>query len=137
MLTSPLAAYRQAQAGTASRTQLVVMLYEGILRFCTAAELAARNNNIAGRHEHLVKAQAILAELLGSLNFEQGGEVAVNLGLVYDYCHRRLVEANLRNDPERIAEVRGLVAELLPAWREVARQEQATAGSPAGVREAV
>lgn len=125
MQANPFIQYRQTQAQTASPAQLVVMLYEGLARFCTAAEVAARAGDIQGRHTNLVKAQAIIAELAGSLNQEQGGEIAENLARLYDYCYRRLVEANVRSEPEIIGEVRGLVVELLPAWREVARQEQA------------
>jgi flagellar protein FliS len=127
MQANPYAQYRQTQAQTASRVQLVVMLYEGIIRFCAAAEMAARAGDIQGRHTNLLKAQAIVAELTGSLNHEQGGEIATNLARLYDYCYRRLVEANVRQDPTIVAEVRGLIADLLPAWREAARVEQAPA----------
>lgn len=137
MHRTPYAQYRQTQAQTANRTQLVVMLYEGMIRFCTAAELAVHAHDIQGRHDNLVKAQAILVELLGSLNHAEGGDLAANLGRIYDYCHRRLVEANIKAEAAIIVEVRDLLSDLLPAWREIAVREQATAAPPTSVRLAV
>lgn len=130
MHANPYAQYRQTQAQTASRVQLVVMLYEGVLRFCALAEVATRAGDIEARHTNLVKAEAIIAELAGTLNYEAGGDLAANLGRLYDYCYRRLVEANIQQDAAMIAEVRGLIAELLEAWREIARQEQAAVAAP-------
>lgn len=130
MQANPYQRYRQTQAQTASPTQLVVMLYEGLVRFCTAADVAIRAGEVASAHDNLVRAQAIVAELAGSLNHQQGGEIATNLARLYDYCYRRLVEANVRKDSTIVIEVRGLMSELLPAWREVVRQEQAPAGAP-------
>lgn len=130
MQANPYAQYRQTQAQTASRVQLVVMLYEGVLRFCALAEVATRAGDIEARHTNIVKAEAIIAELAGTLNYEAGGDLAANLGRLYDYCYRRLVEANIRQEAAIIAEVRGLIAELLEAWREIARQEQAAVAAP-------
>jgi flagellar protein FliS len=130
MQTTPYQRYQQTQAQTASPTQLVVMLYEGLVRFCSAADAAMRARDIEGAHENLVKAQAIVAELAGSLNYQQGGDIATNLGRLYDYCHRRLVEANVRKDTSIVVEVRTLMSDMLSTWREIARQEQATTSGP-------
>jgi flagellar protein FliS len=73
-------------------------------------------------HNYLVRAQAVINELLESIDVERGGEVARNLWRIYDYMNSRLVEANLRKDAAPAREVERLLRELLPAWEEAARQ---------------
>jgi len=116
-----LQAYRQTQAQTAAPGEQVVMLYRGALRFVIQAIAAIEARNIEAAHTNLIRAQAIVTELLESLDVERGGDLARQLISIYAYMNQRLIEANLRKDPEPAREVEQLLRELLPAWEAAAR----------------
>ena len=116
--------YRTTAVLTASPGQLVLMLYDGALRsLAIAREAFGRPEDDARRLEiinnQLLKAQAIVAELQGGLNFEKGGEVATTLNRLYEYYNRRLFEANLRKKAEPVEEVERLIGELRAGWAEM------------------
>ncbi len=114
--------YRQTQAETASPVELVVMLYRGAVRFTDAAVSALEARELEAAHTNLVRTQAIISELLESLDDERGGEIARNLSALYTYIDQQLVEANVRKSPEPARAALGLLRELLEAWATVARQ---------------
>jgi flagellar protein FliS len=101
------------------------MLYRGAIRFLSSAIEAIDAKNTTEAHTKLVKTQDIIAELLGSLDHERGGDVARNLSALYDYMLRRLVEANIRKEAKPAREVQGLLRELLPAWEAAVKQTSA------------
>jgi flagellar protein FliS len=113
-------AYRSSSVMTASPAQLVVMLYDGAGRFLRQAEMAAAEG--AWRHalDRLEKAEAIVDELLVTLDKEAGGEVAERLQAIYVFCKKLLIEARLERDAGRIARTAGLLAGLREAWAEIA-----------------
>ena len=113
-------AYRQNSVLTASPAQLVVMLYDGAHRFLFQAAHALREGDIAQMNNRMQRAEAILAELRGTLNHEQGGEIAGRLEAIYAFCQRHLLEARIKKDPERIEQVMKLLAELRDAWDQIA-----------------
>jgi flagellar protein FliS len=112
-------AYRESSVMTASPTQLVVMLYDGAGRFLRQAEIAADEG--AWRHagDRLDKADAILDELLVTLDMG-AGEVAERLQGIYVFCKRLLIEARLEQDIERIRKTASLLSDLRAAWAEIA-----------------
>jgi flagellar protein FliS len=123
--------YQRVQTQTASPGQLLLLLYEGCIRFIGRGRLALESNDVDAARVNLLRAQDIIAELMGSLNFE-AGEMATNLLRLYEYMHRRLVIANIQRDAEAAAEVDSLLRLLLPAWEEAVRQQvQATSGANA------
>lgn len=111
--------YSTMQAQTADRGELVVMLYQGAIKFLSRAAAALQAGNVLDAHNGLVRGQDIIAELMGSLNPEVD-EISNNLFRVYEYMHYRLVEANMHKDPQPIEEVTQLLRELLPAWQQAA-----------------
>ncbi|RRJ96247.1 flagellar export chaperone FliS [Opitutaceae bacterium TAV4] len=118
--------YQRQSILTASPGQLVVMLYDGALRFMALAREnfklpATDHHRIEHIHNALLRAQAILRELQATLNHDAGGEVAANLDRLYDYHIRRLDEANRRKDEAPIIEVEHLVGQLRDAWAEMLR----------------
>jgi flagellar secretion chaperone FliS len=117
--------YRQTQTQTAAPGELVLMLYRGAVRFLSTAIEAIDANNIAEAHEKLVRTQDIISNLLETLDVERGGDVAKNLGALYDYMLRRLLEANVRKDAKPAGEVLGLLRELLPAWEAAVKETSA------------
>jgi flagellar protein FliS len=116
--------YRANSVLTASPGQLVLMLYDGALKSLALAREAFAQpaedfRRIQLINTHLLKAQAILAELQSGLNFEAGGEFASTMHRLYDYHIRRLTEANLRKQEAPVIEVERLVRELRDAWAQM------------------
>jgi len=101
---------------TASPHRLVQMLMEGVQEKLLAAKGFMAKNDIAKKGEHISWAISIIDSLRACLDFEQGGEIAANLGNLYDYMERRLLEANLKNDPAMIDEVGMLMAQIKSGW---------------------
>lgn len=105
---------------SASPAQLVGMLYQGALDAVNAARPHLWAGEIAQRSRQLTRAQMILSELTASLDFARGGDVAKNLGRLYDYMGRRLTEANFQQTEEPLLEVSRLLQNLVEAWEGVA-----------------
>ena len=108
-------AYRSSSVMTASPGQLVVMLYDGAGRFLRQAEIAAAEGAWPHATGRLDKADAILDELLVTLN-KDAGEIAQRLEAIYVFCKRLLVEARIERDAARVVHARTLLAELRGAW---------------------
>jgi flagellar protein FliS len=126
---NPYQQYRATKVETAGSVDLVVMLYQGAVRFIRLGIEAIERNDGKAAHEHLVRAQDIVIELLGSLNHEAGGQIAGQLASVYDYCFRRLVTANVKKDAIPAREVVGIMRDLGTAWQEIAAQQRQAQGA--------
>ena len=109
------AAYRQSSVLTAPPERLLLMLYDGAGRFLAQAAAAMRERDIPRANERLQRGEAIIEELLATLDLS-AGEIAERLQGLYVYCRRRLAEARIEQDAERVDEVRGLLGELRQAW---------------------
>jgi flagellar protein FliS len=108
----------QAAVADATPHRLILLLMQGALeKIATAKGYTLRGNSEKG--SLISGAISILDGLRGSLNFEAGGEIAENLELIYDYCQRRLLEANIKNDPVVLDEVYGLIREIKLAWEAI------------------
>ncbi len=116
-----IAAYRENQVVTQSPGRLIVMLYEGAIRFCRRAIGQIEAGDPAGKHDSIRRAQDILDELNASLNTDAGGEIATNLRGLYQFMHRHLDQADLKQDPKPIEEVIRLLEDLNEAWKAVAQ----------------
>ena len=104
----------------ASPHRLITMLYDGALTAISMASKHMEAGDIEKKGEAVAKAVTIiLTGLKSSLNMEAGGELAENLSALYDYMARRLFEANIKNDQEMLAEVRGLLVNIKGAWDEI------------------
>jgi flagellar protein FliS len=111
-------AYREASVMTASPEQLVVMLYDGAGRFLTQAGAAMLGGTWLQASVKLSRAEAIIDELLATLDME-AGEIAERLQAIYVFCKARLIEARLERDPGRVDQVARLLAELRDAWAHI------------------
>jgi flagellar secretion chaperone FliS len=114
------AAYRQQSVMTATPGQLVVMLYDGCLRFLHQGAYAMRDGSRLQAHSRLARAEAIIDELLATLDMEQGGEIAARLQGIYVFCRSHLLEARREQDAEKIDAVARLLGELREAFAQVA-----------------
>jgi flagellar secretion chaperone FliS len=138
MNANPLAAYRETRVKTASPGQLVVMLYdEAIKQSDTAIELFGPDSkpkpeNIERINAALGKVQDIVTELMASLDFDAGGEIAKDLFALYVWFGREILEANIQKQAGRVTAVRKMLSELRDAWAEASLKAQG-GSSPVGV----
>ncbi len=120
--------YQQAQALTVSPGQLVVLLYDGALKFMRRARMALDDRQLEVAHNAICRAQNIIVELDSTLD-DRAGNVSEDLHRIYDYCYRRLIEANMSKDPAPLGEVIAHFEALLETWRQVVSAHDAT-GTP-------
>lgn len=113
---SPYTAYRNTNVQTADQRTLILMLYDGLIRFLQKAIVKIEAREIEAAHNYLVRSREIVAELLATLRPEKAGQIGNNLKRLYVYAFNRIVEANLRKDPEMIREVIKLVSTLRDGW---------------------
>jgi flagellar protein FliS len=114
--------YNLVQIKTANKGKLIVMLYQGAIRFMNQALLLLEKKDMEGKGNALIRAQDVILELLYSLDqglLDQGEELALNLQRLYLYSYRRLVHANVHMDTEAVEEVIKLMQNLLQAWEQV------------------
>ncbi len=119
--SNPSDTYRQQSVMTASPGQLVVMLYDGALRFLLQAAIAMRADDHVLADAKLRRAEAIIDELHATLDKDRGGEIASRLEGIYVFCKRHLIEARIERDPAMIEKVSALLGELREAWAEIAQ----------------
>jgi flagellar protein FliS len=113
------AAYRESAVLTATPEQLVVMLYDGANRFLTQSAVAMRDGSIALAGEKLRRAEAIIDELLATLDMSVG-DVAERLQALYVFFKEHLSAARLEQDAGKIDDVARFMRELRSAWAGIA-----------------
>jgi len=111
--------YQQTAIATQSRGRLIVLLYDGAIKFLKLAIQEAEAGNWVAKGQYIGRAQDIISELNGVLDMEGGGEIAQNLRRLYNYMNRRLFQANARKDPELIREVIALMEDLNQSWKTI------------------
>ncbi|MCL1632279.1 flagellar export chaperone FliS [Sporolactobacillus sp. CPB3-1] len=116
MPLSPYKAYKQNSVMTATPGELTLMLYNGCIRFIRQAGKTLHEKDYKGKNMNLQKAQAIIRELMVTLDMNQ--PIAKNMMQLYDYMNRRLIEANIKNDPSILDEVEKLVTDMRDAWKQ-------------------
>jgi flagellar protein FliS len=113
-------AYYQTHVQSRSPLELVVMLYDGALRFCDQAATAMDAGDMTTKAVAMSRAFAVLAELQNTLNVKDGGDVARQLDALYSHMHDRLVDANIQRSSAPIRDVMRLLTPLRDAWAQVA-----------------
>ncbi len=111
--------YRKQVVNGASPLQLVIMLYDGALRFMDAGRRAMAAGDIETQNTSLQKAQKIVLELASCLDMGQGGEIAENLFALYTYCYNQLVAANIEDKPEYIDQATRVLTDLRESWVQI------------------
>jgi flagellar secretion chaperone FliS len=113
-------AYRQTEARSRSPLELVVMLYDGALRFVAEAQEADANGNIAVRGTAISRTLAIVGELQSTLNIEAGGDIARELDRLYSYLQGRLLDVTAKKDKGALPEVHKLLSMVRESWVQIA-----------------
>lgn len=111
--------YTQRNVQTATPGQLVVMLYDGMIRFFTQARVAIEAGDIQTVANRVNRGLAIVTELRCTLDMTQG-ELPERLASIYEWCHDEVVDARLQNDTERLNRVISMLTDLRGAWAQVA-----------------
>ena len=117
MIRKPYQKYQRSMVETVTPPQLVLMLYNGAIRFLKQAQAGLEQRQLESCHHHILKTQDILTELMSTLDLNQG-QIAENLYQLYDYMYSRLIEANIRKDSQPLQEVEQLLSELRDTWTE-------------------
>ncbi len=112
------AAYQRGQVGSASPVRIVLLLYEGAVRFSRQAQESFEEPGLRGHA--LGRAHAIVSELLSALDFERGADIAANLASLYNFVLEGLIRANVDGDRASLDTVIPLMETLTSAWRELA-----------------
>jgi flagellar secretion chaperone FliS len=108
--------YKQTSVTSASREKLLLMMYEGAIKFTKKAVVACETKDIAERGLNIGKAYDIIMELNNTLNFEVGGEIAKNLEQLYNYMTDQLTKANVSGDAVPLHTVLKLLGTLNDGW---------------------
>lgn len=114
-----IGAYQQAAIGTQSKGRLIVMLYDGAIKFLKLAIKELEAENCAAKGRYINRAQDVINELNAVLDTDAGGEIAGNLRRLYLSMGRRLSEANAKRDPQMVREVITLMEELNGSWKAI------------------
>jgi flagellar protein FliS len=116
--------YQQMEVASANNLKLVVLLYDGAIRFLAEAKRSIENRDLSGKAQAIDRTFAILGELQSTLKVEEGGEIALTLDRLYVYMMERVLEASLKLQVAPLDEVIKLLRVLNSAWTEIARNAE-------------
>ncbi len=108
--------YQKSSIETATKEQILIMLYDGAIQFLNKAKIALNKKDFESSHNNLMGAQKIIQEFIDSLDREIAPQLAENLTSLYEYFIRRLVHANMKKDIQAIDEVLNYLKNLKATW---------------------
>ena len=111
-------AHKKTAVSTASKEQILLMLYQAAIKNCKKAIEAIETKQIAQKGEYIGKLQDIVIELNNSLDFEVGGDIAKELSSLYDYMLFASTQANIKIDAEPLQGCLGVLNTLYEGWSE-------------------
>lgn len=129
-MKKPYDIYRKTNVTTASRETILLMMYEGAIRFLKQGMEALQKENYSEMSKVLTRTQEIISELRATLNFEVGGELAVNLEKLYLFITQKLIQGNLEKSLGPLGEALQVLENLHSTWQEAIenlKKEQVTA----------
>ena len=116
-----ITAYKENSVTTQSRGMLVVLLYEGAIKFLNQAIVELEAGRFVEKGQYINKAIDIINELDVSLNMEIKGGVAENLRKLYLFMIAHLNKANFQRDPQMVRQVIGMLDDLVSAWKAISQ----------------
>jgi len=131
MISTGRAAYNRTSIQTTDKKKILLMLYDGAVRFVRNARLGIEKNDARIKGENISKVLAILTELDCALNREMTGDYITNLASLYQYMMNRLTVANIKNDIGALTEVESILSELKEAFETVFEKEKGGTTLPA------
>lgn len=124
-------AYKKTSVNTASKEQVLLMLYQAAIKNCKKAMEAIDQKKIAAKGEYIGKLQDIVIELNNSLDFEIGGDIARELSSLYDYILFSSTQANIKIDKEPLEGCLNVLNTLYEGWSEAIKSLRPTANTEA------
>lgn len=119
MVKNAAQAYGARKVETASPAELTLMLYEGAIKFCNIAMGAIEKKDYEKANINIQKARNIIVELQSTLDHKY--KVAEDFDIIYDYIFHKLVDANMKKDPEILEEALNQIRDMRDAWKEIMR----------------
>ena len=119
--------YQESQVLTAGRGKLLLMAYDGAIRFLRQARGHMAVRAYEQQNSCIVKAERLILELIYTLDAKANPELAHRLTLIYEYLFNRLIEANVADDVDALDEVTGHLVEMRSAWAEADRNHSVSA----------
>lgn len=117
-MSNPYAKYKQTSVLSASREQILLMLYEAAIRFTKLAIQAIDNKKIADRGQNILKAFDIILELNSTLDHKVGGDLPKQLEALYVFMMDQYTKANISGDPEPLKSNVKILENLYEGWKE-------------------
>ena len=124
MYCNGIQSYRKTNITTSDPLRLIIMCYEGVIDCLKLAKEKIEEKDYEKKAKAIIKAQDIIEELMCSLDFEKGGDIAMNLESLYNYMLRRILYGDINKDVGALDEVIGIVSDLLTSWQEVASKPE-------------
>ncbi len=122
--------YKNVQVLTADKLRIVIMLYDGVLRFNRSAQQAIKDSQIELRNYNVNRSIEIVTELRDALDMEQGGDIAQKLLSLYIFSIEHLTNGNLENNAGYIEDVNKVFEELKKGWEYIASNRPADKAAP-------
>jgi len=119
-------AYKKTSVHTASKEQILLMLYQAAIKNCKKAIEAVETNNVAKKGEYIGKLQDIIIELNNSLDFEVGGKVAQELAALYDYILYASTQANIKIEAAPLEGCLNVLNTLYDGWVDAVKSMKGT-----------
>lgn len=111
-------AYQINDVATSTQVRLILMMYDGAIRFINMAMEAMDRNDIARKGKYIQKSRDVINELMVALDTDRGGEVTRNLERLYQFALRQLTLANIKNDREALGSVLRVLTPLREGWEQ-------------------
>jgi flagellar protein FliS len=122
--------YKRTQVTTVDKGRLIVLLYEGAIKFLRQAKECSETGDIPGKAGFINRALDIIAELNQSLNMNEGGEISVNLRKLYLFWSDHLIQGKIKKDSKNIDDVLKMMSSLCEAWDYAVSQPEAQDSIP-------
>lgn len=116
-INNPYATYQNNAVNTSTPGELTLMLYNGCLKFIQQAKKEMVEGNIAEKNKAIQKAQSIVTELM--ITLDTSYPVAENMLILYEFVNSRLIDANIKNDPQLLDEASDIITEFRDTWKQV------------------
>lgn len=129
--------YRHAEVMSSTPEQLVPLFYRELLKNLRLGQGHIEDRDIPAKAEHLGRARALLLELLGALDADQGGDLSGRLASLYSYFLHEINEASRTLESQRLTPVIDMVAQLEDAWAQAASQLTESGNPSAAAQEGV
>ncbi|MDR0434722.1 MAG: flagellar export chaperone FliS [Gracilibacteraceae bacterium] len=118
-MPNPYQNYKQQAIYNMTPPELLILIYDELVKRVHLSETALENKDIDGAHKHLLRAQDIIRYL--SVTLKDGYEISGTLDKLYDFFLQQLVLANVRKDPAILAEILPMIEELRDAWHQAGK----------------